>query len=100
YRVVFKFFLARSLGVRALGESEDVARVDTSLPCFSSVSRLLSAGGSAVAAPSRTALAAFSSRASAAALRENGSGSTRLTGCFFAVFLSLCCEDWLRQCRR
>src|SRR5262249_26856220 len=132
------------LRIRALGESEDVARVDTSLPCFSSISRLLSAGGSAVAAPSRTALtvlsslnaeaaallgfgfllllgsklrrnrgppragfpaltttfAAFSSRASAAALRENGSGSTRLPGCFFAVLLSLCCEDWLRQCRR
>src|SRR5262249_30711349 len=135
----FKFFFPRSLRIRALGEPEDVARVDTSLPCFSSVSRLLSAGGGAVAAPPRTALAtfssltakaaallgfgfllgsklrrnrgtpragfaalttftAFSSRTSAAALRENGSGSIRLPGCFFAELLSLCCENWLMQC--
>jgi hypothetical protein len=43
------------------------------------------------AARGYAAVAAFSSRTSAAALRENGSGSTRLPGCFFAVVLSLCC---------
>jgi hypothetical protein len=42
YCVVFKFLLARSLGIRALGESEDVARVNALLSTLSLFSALSS----------------------------------------------------------
>jgi hypothetical protein len=62
--VVFKFLLACSLGIRALGESEDVARVSALLPAFSSFSsfsQLAPAGLRAIAAGSEAPLAALSS---------------------------------------
>jgi hypothetical protein len=40
--VVFKFLLARSLGIRALGKSKDVARVDALLSALSSFSAVSS----------------------------------------------------------